>query len=71
MALTWIAANFTLIQAHLASSLYSFEVHTYLKREPSFRAWPGRKDDPRPMHVETDIMFTHPTNVLVSMKTLL
>lgn len=29
----WIFANFTLIQAHLASCLYSFEVLTYLKRE--------------------------------------
>lgn len=31
----WIAANFTLILAHLASCLYSFEVHTYLKRRLS------------------------------------
>lgn len=38
----WIAANFTLILAHLASCLYSFEVHTYLKRKLSSRAWTER-----------------------------
>ncbi len=40
----WIAANFTLILAHLASCLYSFEVHTYLKRKLSSGAWTGRRD---------------------------
>lgn len=39
----WIAANFTLILAHLALCLYSFEVHTYLKRELSSGALTRRK----------------------------
>lgn len=39
-----LSANFTLIPAHRALCLYSFEVRTHLKRRPSSRARAERSD---------------------------